>query len=228
MNEPFRRRFEYWRLEELLIKYPGLRILPSTNESIKVGGAIVFSAEGPDRERVNDEYQVEISIPARFPKWPPSVKETGGRVPTTFHKLDDGCLCLGSQTRLLLILSESPSVVSFVERCVIPYLYGYSYFEKHHVMLFGELDHGRKGLRQDLMSIYGIVREDELPGFVRLTSKRKRQANKQPCPCGSNRRLGRCHNLLVNRLRGRLGRYWFASLYATLFSDSRGTPQIVQ
>jgi hypothetical protein len=141
----------------------------------------------------------------------------------TSIKLDDGCLCLGSQTRLLLMLSELPSIVSFVERCVIPYIYGYSYFEKHRVMLFGELAHGHAGLRQDLASLYGIRREGALPGFVRLTSMKKRLANKQMCPCGSNRRLGRCHNRRVNKLRDRLGRYWFASLYATLFADLRGT-----
>jgi hypothetical protein len=195
----------------------GLRLCPSTDESVRIGGVLVFSAEKAGKERIHDEYGIEISIPAQFPKRTPSVKETGGRIPTTFHKLDEGLLCLGSQTRLLLMLSESPSIVSFIERCVIPYLYGYSYFEKHHVMLFGELVHGPQGLRQDLASLYGLCRESALPGFVRLTSMKKRLANKQVCPCGSNRRLGRCHNLRVNKLRDRLGRYWFASLYATLF-----------
>ena len=51
------------------------------------------------------------------------------RIPSDFHRLDSGHLCLGSPTRLRLILAETPSLLSFVERCVIPYLYGYSIVE---------------------------------------------------------------------------------------------------
>ena len=45
--------------------------------------------------------------------------------------------------------------------------------------------------------------------FVRLTAMRKRHANKQACPCGSGRRLGRCHHRRINTLREQLGRRWF-------------------
>lgn len=216
MTESLRQQFVRWRLEELLLKYPGLRICPATPRYVRLAGALAFSAEAPGKELIEDEYEIEITIPERFPKWIPSVREMGGRISSTFHKLDDGCLCLGSPTRLLLMLSESSSIVSFVERCVIPYLYGHSFYEKHRIMPFGELLHRQEGIRQDLASLFGIDREDVVPGFVRLASMKKRLANKQPCPCGSNRRLGQCHRLRVNKLRASLGRYWFASLSTTL------------
>jgi SEC-C motif len=172
-------------------------------------GVLAFVAEASGKERLEDEYQIELSVPGGFPGSVPSVRETGGRIPPSFHKLADGALCLGSPTRLRLILSESPSILRFVERCVIPYLYGYSYFERHGILPFGELDHGDPGIRQDFASIFHIDQEEMVREFVRLTSMRKRHANKQPCPCGSQRRLGRCHYRRVNSLRGRLGRYWF-------------------
>jgi len=216
MTESLRQQFVRWRLEELLLKYPGLRICPATPWYVRLAGALAFSAEAPGKELIEDEYEIEIAIPERFPKWIPSVREMGGRISSTFHKLDDGCLCLGSPTRLLLMLSESSSIISFVERCVIPYLYGHSFYEKHRIMPFGELLHRQQGISQDLASLFGIDREDVVPGFVRLASMKKRLANKQPCPCGSNRRLGQCHRLRVNKLRASLGRYWFASLSTTL------------
>jgi hypothetical protein len=117
---------------------------------------------------------------------------------------------------LRLILSESPSIVRFVERSVIPYLYGYSYFEKHRVMPFGELEHGNEGIRQDLASLFGRNCEDTVDEFVRLAAMRRRHANKKPCPCGSHRRLGRCHHRRVNALRDRLGRHWFGMVRQAL------------
>ena len=81
--------------------------------------------------------------------------ETGGRIPPTYHKLDNGALCLGSRVRLRLQTAGSPSVLRFVERCLIPYLYGYSHFSKTGKMPFGELDHGEIGSLQDLASLLG-------------------------------------------------------------------------
>jgi hypothetical protein len=90
-------------------------------------------------------------------------------------------------------------------RCVIPYLYGYSHFLKTGKMPFGELDHGELGSLQDLASLLGMEMGPAIPYCVIATVKRRR-ANKQPCPCGSGRRLGRCHNRKVNMLRDRVGR----------------------
>jgi hypothetical protein len=134
------------------------------------------------------------------------------RIPRDFHKLDSGHLCLGSPTRLRLIPAESSSLLSFVERCVIPYLYGYSIVESGGVLPFGELSHGAGGLRGDLASMIGMDDDLVLLGFVRLLGMKKRTANKLPCPCGSGMRLGRCHNRKINTLRDKLGRRWFSSL----------------
>ena len=108
-----------------------------------------------------------------------------------------------------LVVAESPSILRFVERCVIPYLYGYSYFEKHGILPFGELKHGEEGIREDLGLLFCTDQKSSIQEFVRLTAMRKRHANKAPCPCDSGRRLGRCHHGLVNRLRHLLGRPWF-------------------
>ena len=88
---------------------------------------------------------------------------------------------------------------------MIPYLDGYSHFLKTGKMPFGELDHGELGSLQDLASLLGMEMGPAIPYCVLATMKRRR-ANKRPCPCGSGRRLGRCHNRKVNMLRDRVGR----------------------
>lgn len=167
-------------------------------------------------ERIEDEYQIEIVIPYAFPRRLPSVFETANRIPKSFHSMSDGSLCLGSPTRQRLLISSSSPVLRFVQRCVVPYLYGRSHFEKHQTMPFGELEHGHAGIRDDLADLFGIDDEEAVKGFVHVAAMRKRHANKQRCPCGSRHPLARCHHRRVNELRRRLGRYWFREVNASL------------
>jgi hypothetical protein len=208
-TESLHHRFVRWKVEDLLAKYPGLRLSPSDDGCVTITGSLAFVVEAPGKERIADEYQIRLSVPEEFPLRIASVREVGGRISRSFHKLDDGSLCLGAPTRVRLVVAESPSILRFVDRCVIPYLYGYSYFEKHGILPFGELKHGEEGIREDLALLFGTDRKASIQEFVRLTAMRKRHANKAPCPCGSGRRLGRCHHGLVNRLRDVLGRPWF-------------------
>ena len=92
---------------------------------------------------------------------------------------------------------------------VVPYLYRYSHLETYGDAPFGDLDHGPDGIREDLKSLFGVDHKSAVLPFVCLVAMKKRHANKRKCPCGSGRRLGRCHNRIVNRLRDRLGRNWF-------------------
>lgn len=206
-------RLQTWAVQELIGKYPGLRLLPTVDKDLRIAGTLEFSAQAPGRENITDHYEINMSVAQSFPQSVPIVREVGGRVPKGFHKMTDGELCLGSPTRLRLILSETSSLLSFVERCVIPYLYGYSLVEKGGALPFGELAHGTKGLREDLADLVGFREERILDQFIKLISMKKRQANKRSCPCGSGLRAGRCHNRKLNMLRDKLGRRWFASLH---------------
>lgn len=152
-------------------------------------------------------------VPNRFPRELPLVKESAGRIPKDFHTHDDHSLCLGSPVRQQLALSKSPTLPGFIRSCVIPYLYGFSYREKHGELPFGELDHGMKGIRNDLADLFGVQDRKAVEQMVYLAGMKKRNANKRPCPCGSGRRLGKCHNRRVNHLRRRLGRTWFREQY---------------
>jgi hypothetical protein len=206
------RRFSNWAVGDLLQKYSELRLRPASDGTLRISGTLGFSAQPAGQKLISDSYEIDISVPATYPRAIPFVRETAARIPEDFHKLDTGHLCLGSPTRIRFILAENPSLLSFVERCVIPYLYGYSIAEAGGALPFGELQHGSQGLRDDLASLLGIEDDHTLFDFVRLLAMKKRRANKVPCPCGSSLRLGRCHNRRLNMLRSRLGRRWFASL----------------
>lgn len=58
---------------------------------------------------------------------------------------------------------------------------------------------------QDLAGLLQVELAEAIPYCV-LASMPRRRANKQPCPCRSGRKLGRCHNRKVNALRELVGR----------------------
>jgi hypothetical protein len=195
---------------------------------LKFTGELHFQVIGPGGEAIEDSYAVELRIPPSFPTVTrndaPTAREMAGRIPKTYHKLEDGSLCLAAPTELRLGLGEAATLCDFVEGFVIPYLYGYSSFVRGGGLPYGELEHGTEGLRQYFASLFGVSDRDAALEFVRLASLKKRVANKEPCPCGKRKRLGRCHHRLVNKLREQLGRGWFAAEYDRAKRSSPARP----
>lgn len=213
MTDSIRQRHEALQLGLVLERYPGLRIVPSADERLVLRGQLDFHVLGPLGEAIEDSYTVEFSVHCGFPEIVPSVREIGGRIPSDFHKLKGGALCVAAPTEIRLRLRETPTLLTFVEGFVIPYLYGYSHREKCGTLPYGELFHGSAGLRQYLAAMFGVTKANRPEEFLRLAGMKKAAANKQPCPCGSGRRLGKCHNRTVNRLRRQYGQRWFAAEY---------------
>lgn len=203
-------------LEELLDRYEGLRIIPSSNETLVIAGELAFNATGPHGIAIADSYSIRIEVLPSFPDSNPSVWEMRKRIPRDYHKLVGNRLCLGAPTRLRMEISKSSSLMNFVDQFIVPYLYGHSHFERYQKMPFGELAHGEKGILEYLCEHFCARPSEHPEEFLRLASLRKRVANKRPCPCGSKRRLGLCHNRIVNHNRRLYGRTWFAEEYTKI------------
>jgi hypothetical protein len=214
-------RYARWGLGECLTQHPGLYIVPTGAVELRLQGELVVNATGPDGMTIDDAFWVELDVPPDFPKTPANAREVGGRIPQNYHKLKGNRLCLGSPTAIRLELGKSPTLVGFVERLVVPYLFGFAYFERFGRMPYGELAHGLEGIRQHFAELFRLPSIASADEMVRLASLPKRVANKQLCPCGGGRRLGSCHHLVVNRYRKQLGRAWFRSEHLYLTKDDR-------
>ncbi|HET6929287.1 MAG TPA: hypothetical protein VFI45_03115 [Candidatus Acidoferrum sp.] len=207
-----------WRLEEVLVNQPGLRIIPGSADLV-MAGRLEFTAEMSGKTRISDSYEIEIRVHDRFPQKIPVVFETKGRIPLRYHHLQDGSLCLGSETRLRFMLSGGLSLAAFVERCIIPYLYRYSHLVTCGEAPFDDLAHGVDGIKEDLRLLLGLGDAGDVLASVRLLGMKKRLANKEFCPCRSGSRVGRCHHRSLNVLRERVGRYWFRIVEQQLLSS---------
>lgn len=213
-------RLQGWELEPLLLKYPGLSVLPSNNDSLRIQGVVSFKLLDDRNSILEDTYQVSIKVPVSFPEQLPSVREIGGRIAKDFHKLYDGSLCLATKLEMELRVSVRPTLLAFVDDFVLPYLYGHSYHVRYARMPFNDRSHGEKGIEEFLAEWFGSQTHKNAGQFLLLASLKKRRANKYKCPCGSSKYLGKCHNNRVNELRLLKGRHWFHAEYKKFQDDS--------
>lgn len=216
MRDPYAIRHAQWGVGELLDRFPEVSIRPSTPGVLTLAGAFDFQTRDSIVGTISDSFSLELRIPQSFPCSFPEVRETGGRIPKAFHTLTGGQLCLGSPLRLRAILTRHPTIYGFVETCILPYLVGFAIFERTGKMPFGELAHGRTGLLDDYKAFFGVSDSKTCIGFLDLLGLKKRVANKRACPCASGRRVGRCHNRKINRLRQVATRFQFREIAAHL------------
>jgi len=200
-------------LSQFLHDYPGMTTAPCSKGGICLRGMFRFRANVLGSDEINDTYRLEIVVPDKFPQALPEVKETGGRIPRNgeFHLNQDGTLCLGSPLRLLKKVHGAQDLNGFADKCLVPYLYAVSYKLIHGVdFIFGELDHGFKGIVDDYAAMLGLNRKQQVTQAIQLLGTKKRIANKRPCPCGCRKRLGACpfHHQL-NEFRKMAPVSWF-------------------
>ena len=154
-----------WLLNELLAEQPGLRVMPITGEGLVLRGGLEVRAANADGVVIEDFFEIDIRVPWTFPFCLTRARETTGRIPKTFHTLDDGAMCLGSYIRQTLELMESPTVLAFVNKLVIPYLYGFRYWQQFGTMPFGELRHNDEGLLDDYADLFKVRTHAQVLGL---------------------------------------------------------------
>jgi len=199
---------------EFLLLYPKMVISPSSGSDLILKGIFEFSTKCENFDRIVDSYKLEIRVPPNYPKELPVVKEIGNKIPRKgkYHVNENGSLCLGSPLRLLWMISKNTNLCGFAEYCLEPYLYSISCKLKYGDFPFSELDHGSKGELEDYVDLFGLKNPEQAKDALHLLGMKKRLANKKPCPCGCNIRLGKCKfNYKLREFRNLAERSWFRS-----------------
>ena len=186
------------QFEELVQTFPNLRLCEDRPGQWVIRGELSFSASFQDGI-ITDTFSVMIVLPDNYPNSPPVAQETGGRISPDFHQYPDRTLCLGIPIEVKQRFRKEPTLMAFVERLLIPYLYSYSYFEKYGKLPFGEFAHGGKGIReyyQYLFKTNDIYIVLELLKIMVDGSYRGHHL----CPCNSGEILRKCHGPLILKL----------------------------
>ena len=135
------------QLQEILKRFPELKLSKRVNDIVLAGVLNIDCYYEKLDERIIDKFNVQIIIPEAFPKKLPIVREVGKKIPLKYgHIYSDGELCLATDQEIRITLGYDINLYEWLDKFVIPYFYGYSYFEKYDVMPFGERSHGNKGV----------------------------------------------------------------------------------
>ena len=208
-------------LEEFLSRNPKMRLMPMDGDQIVIEGDFDVNAEMEGACRIEETYSLKVVLGKGFPREVPLVFETGGRIPKEpdFHVNPDKSLCLGSYLRIKSLMAESPSLLAFSGRLLIPFLYSVSYKIKFGSFPYGELDHGENGLVDDYKRLFSVNDKKSVLRTLAVLARRKREANKLPCPCGCGLRLGKCeYRFTLDHWRSLERRRWYRSHLANDFT----------
>lgn len=185
---------------ELQVKYPGLALIQNTFGEWSVKGELKFSAAYGNAETISDTYEIEILIPQDFPAEIPVVRDLSGRT-KGFHTYPNGSLCLGVPLAVKITFSNTPSIVDFIDNCIIPFLYSFSYQTEHGELPFGDLSHGDEGKFEYYKDYFEVDDYVAVVGLLRILADGDYRGH-LPCPCGSANRIRCCHGDKLRRAIG--------------------------
>jgi hypothetical protein len=127
-------------------------------------------------------------------------------------------LCLGSRIRILHEINKNPTISGFMENCVVPFLYAIASGD----FIFGELAHGYEGIIDDYQDMFSVSTIKQVLDILLCISKKKRIANKDPCPCGCGYRLGKCKlRYTINKVRRLSSRNSFKAEYNIIVKERK-------
>jgi len=199
-------------LEDFLASHPRIRIVAINNDQVELAGEYHLKAQLAGSQLIDRTYQLRLVCPHDYPRKLPKVLDEGRYFPRNqeYHTYSDGSFCLGSELKIKSLLLSDHSFTAFFEYIVDRFLYAITHRIEFGNFPFGELAHGEQGLVDDYGEMFGLSEKLSVLRALRALGKRKREANKLPCPCGCGRRLGRCnYRFLLNEFRNIERRRWF-------------------
>jgi|CXWL01.1.fsa_nt_gi hypothetical protein len=161
---------------------------------------------------IADKYVIRITIQENFPETLPQVYEIGGRLKEIqtkrnivdirdLHVNKEGnfsaCLCPRPAEKK--IIREGATLQDFLDRLVIPYFYGLSFFEKYGRWSWGEYGHGDAGIFEYYFRQRNGFDIELLKEAFSALGQNGRKIVKNglkghvPCLCGSGNKIRGCH-----------------------------------
>lgn len=181
-------------IKNLLNQYDFLKV-QENEENFVISGLYHMRIYYLD-EYLEDFFELEIRID-KIRYTLPIVFEKR-RIKNFHHKFVDGSLCLAVPMEITLFLKKHKNdLTMFFDNFIIPYLYGYTYFEMYNVMPFGERSHGVDGYVEYFNDIFGINNKKHTETFIQYIINNSKYRGHHICPCGSNKKIRDCHKDII-------------------------------
>lgn len=188
------------QIVELTSVHKGLTNIVERDTETIVSGPLPFEASADGLETIRESFEIELIIPYVFPDTLPRVKETGGRIGVDYeHRNPVGTLCLAVPVEQRRVFFEQPTLLGFVNRLVIPYLYGHCSWKKHGRHPFDEAAHGNEGILRHYVDTLGLRNDLAALAVICFLFEHGYRGHHE-CPCGSGLRVRACHGPALRTL----------------------------
>lgn len=188
------------QIAELQEAHQGLLSISEYDGETKVSGSLSFEATADGLETITASFDIDLIIPADYPDGLPRVYEVSGKIdPEYEHVFEDKKLCLAVPIEERRLFAQEPTLLGFVNKLVVPYLYGYCYWEKHKDHPFDESAHGAEGIVQYYFDKLNLDDELTVLAIISYLVERGYRGH-HPCPCGSGQRVRNCHGPALKNL----------------------------
>lgn len=206
------RHWDALGLDDFLAAHPRIRIAELNDDQLVLAGEYHLKAQLSGSKLIDRIYQLKLVCPRDYPEKLPKMIDEEKYFPRNqeYHTYDDGSFCLGSELKIKSLLRDEHSLSAFFEKIVDGFLYAVTHRIEYGNFPYGELAHGEQGLVDDYGEMFGVSGKLAVLRALQALEKRKRVANKLPCPCGCRLRLGRCnYRFVLNGFRNIERRRWF-------------------
>lgn len=191
---------------ELIKFYPDLS-LSWDNENGIIEGKIAFNAIFNDVQ-IEDSYSIRIEVTKYYPFILPITFETGNRIPSDYHKMANNCLCLGVVSELYLKFSNEATLLFYINKFVVEYLYSFSYREKHGEIPYGERSHNSRGILEFFQEYFETKNPNALMYIAESISIKDKYRGHHQCYCGSGKRIRDCHGHKILEFKMNLDKFY--------------------
>ena len=187
---------------EVKERFPGLHFKKADGKLFLVGEFPIVH-EG----KVIDRYWIEITLPPNGTKKViPQVCEIGGRIHRdSDHHINskDGACCLFIPDEFWYQHSEGMNLVDFLNGPVRSFFIYQALLERGEKWRWGERSHGEKGIQEFYGSLIGTDDLARIISYLKAIDGKKLRRH-ATCPCGSGKRLDKCHIDVLKNLRDRI------------------------
>lgn len=181
------------QIAELQGVHKGLTSRTELGGQVLLAGALPFEASAAGLETIADSFEIELAIPPDYPRALPVVRERAERIaPDYSHRYTNGALCLGVPVEERRLFLAQPTLLGFVNRLVVPYLYGYCFWRKHGRHPFDEAAHGEDGIVQHYLATLHLTSPTQAMAALGYLTEYGFRGH-HSCPCGSKQRVRGCH-----------------------------------
>ncbi len=187
--------------ERLAVAFPTLKLDASEARASVTGTLWLDSDFG---------FSVDLRIPANYPEGIPQLMCRPEEIPweADRHVLTGGVACLCVSTEYRLHWPRGSDLTDFLKCFVVPYFSRQAYYQCHgHWPPRQERSHGAAGIIESFNDIFaelGSPSVATIERFLTMLASHGHPKGCDRCPCGSKKKLRKCHGRLVRDMRNRI------------------------